>query len=260
MKRYSITGSRFLSAALILCLLLLSSSCAFLNGVLDDLVGGRGAQYTLMIYYDYYGAYFAPGYDRIILWVMPLDSDGEVMEDPGDPEGPPLRKEIHVYERYGSVSSELQSRDYALLAFCDENMDGFLNLLESYTIYEGESLASGVMDRIELDRSLQVNVSFGDEHEWHAVVIRYPAEGQTINGYFTAEGGFITDEIVRIDMNVDGSKQGEAFLYHDHNYWEYPVNVYTLDPGAYHTLGAIAFDQYSNEVDQYMTSFYLQSR
>jgi hypothetical protein len=260
MKRDGITGLSLLSAALILCLLLFCSSCAFLSGVLDDLMGGRGAQYTLTIYYTYYGSYFTPGYSQIVFWVMPLDADGEVMEDPGDPGGPPVRKEINVYERSGRVSSELQSRDYALLAFCDENMDGLLNLFESYTIYEGESLASAVMDRIELDRSLQVNVSFGDEYEWHAVVIRYPSEGQTINGYFTAEGGFFTDDIKKIDVHVDGSKQGEASLYPDHSYWKYPVNVYTLDAGASHSLEAIAFDQYSNEIDRYITMFFLQSK
>jgi len=250
-----------LSVALLVCLLLLTSSCAFLHGVLDDLLGGRSYQeYTLIIHYDYYGDYFNPGYSRIIIWVMPLDEKGDVIKDPNDPEGPPLRKELHADDPYGMISADLESREYALLAFHDENGDGQLNLYEFYTIYEGESFASGVMDRIELSSNITVTVRFDDSQEFHAVVIRFPSEGEPINGNFIAKGGFITDAVDRIEVYINTAYQGDAIISHDYNYWEFPVNISPLAVGSYHSLGAKAYDQDGYEIDQYWVNFYLQSK
>jgi hypothetical protein len=234
------------------------TSCGFIDDILGNLSGnGINPSFSLTIHYDYYGNRFVGPGSPIIFWVMPLDENEEVKEDPYIPDGPPLRDELYVDEYYGTLSIVLNIGDYAILAFTDEDGNGNLDLLEHYVVYNGKSIANGWLDKIKLTGSRTVDVSFGDEYEWHAVFIRYPLEIDLITGDFLSHGGFIAQGVTRISVSIDGVHDGDANIHFDKDFWEYPVKVSGLIRDTWHTL-SINAEMSGTPIDSYSVQFYLQ--
>jgi hypothetical protein len=233
------------------------SGCAFLDGLLEEVFGADSTHYTLSIDYDYQGSVTISGGSPIIFWVMPLDKNDEVMVDPDDPDGPPKRKEYYSSMSTGTISCGLQGGKYGVLAFVDENGDGSINLMEYYVLYDGAAIADSWWEKIYLNNNQQIDMWFDDSYEWHAVFIRYPLEGQQVFGNFWSDGGFISDQISDIVVYLDGSNQGYANIFYDDDYWNFYVDVRSLEPGKNYTLTAVAKDMYSNPFDSYSVNFYL---
>jgi len=237
-----------LAIGLIAVMCTVFTSC---GAILYDLIEGRGNKsetiYTLTIIFDY------QGYKPIRFWIMLLDQNGEPMQDQENPGGPPLRKQIKAYFPYGNISIDLESGEYAVLAFVDYNDNGDLDLLESYVIYDSHSMAEEWLDKISLFNDESIYIDFDDSFEWHIVYIRYPFEGETIGSNFWADGIFITDEIKRIEMLIDYEPKGSADI--DYDYWEFYVDVSSLVNGA-HLLSARAFNEF-NQIDEYVVNFNL---
>jgi hypothetical protein len=246
------------------CALVFSlTSCAFVEDLLGDLFTSHVvAVNTLTIEYDYYGSAFSPGLSQIIFWVMPLDNNNEVMEDPDDPGGPPLRRELYAFDTYGTTCTDLESRKYLLLAFLDEHGDGYLSLHESYVIYDDKSLESGLMDKINLNEDKSVYVGFDDRYVWRAVFITNPSDGDYVqyeSGSFLIQGGILHDGITTIEVWDDSNNihLGNAWIDHSNNYWHFPVS--TLLPDSWYVLRVAAYDLYVNFVDEHKIIFYLQN-
>ena len=248
---------------ILLAIVLIAGMCIVFTScgaILYDLIEGRGNKgetiYTLTINFDYQGYKPVDIYSPIRFWIMPLDQNGEPMQDPENPGGPPLRKQIKAYSPYGNISIDLESGEYAVLAFVDYNDNGDLDLLESYVIYDGHSMAEEWLDKIFLFNDESIYIGFDDLFEWHIVYIRYPFEGDTIGSDFWADGIFITDEIKRIEIWIDDSiYQGDATIYYNEDRWEVYVDVSSLFADA-HFLCARAFDEF-NPIDEYVVSFNL---
>ena len=232
------------------------SSCAFLGGLLDEVCGGDSTHYTLSIIYDYQGSVMISGGSPIIFWVMPLDTNDEVIEDPDDPDGPPKRHEYYSSMSTGTISCGLKGGKYGVLAFVDENGDGNLSIMEYYVLFDGASIAHTWFEKINLTSNQQINMWFDDSYEWHAVFIRHPYEGEPVDGNFWADGGFISDQIANIAVYIDVSPLGDANIFHYDDYWNFFVDVGTLNPGKMYTLTVVAEDIISNPLDQYSVNFY----
>jgi hypothetical protein len=237
---------------------LLFASCGFINGLLDGMSGNwtGNPEYTLSIEYEYQGVFPVRTGSPIIFWVMPLDSSGKVQEDPDDPGGSPLRKELYAYEPYGMISDDIESGDYALLAFVDDNGDGSLNLGDSYVLYDDRSIADSSFDTIEIFGNFSMYVWFGDTYTWHAVFIREPREDQTMYESFWSHGGFFGNEISEIDVQVDNGSWFPASVDHENDYWQFFVDVTQLSPGIYHDLTVAAKDTLGNTIDSSSVHFY----
>lgn len=234
------------------------TSCGFINGLLDGMSGNglKNPVYTLSVDYEYHGGAAVGIGSPIIFWVMPLDSNGEVQDDPNDPDGSPLRKELYAYEPYGTITSDIERGDYALLVFADDNGDGSLNLGDTYVVYDGRSIADSSLDRIEILGNRFVYVWFDDSYTWHAVFIREPQEYQIVYESFWSHGGFFGDEISEVAVQVDNGSWFPASVDHENGYWQFFVDVTPLSPGIYHDLTVVAKDMFSNVIDSFSVQFY----
>ena len=245
---------------ILLAIVLIAGMCTVFTScgaILYDLIEGRGNKgetiYTLTI--NYQGDKPVDIYSPIIFWIMPLDQNGEPMQDPENTGGPPLRKQIKAYSPYENISIDLESGEYAVLAFVDYNDNGDLDLLESYVIYDSHSMAEEWLDKISLFNDESIFIGFEDSFEWHIVYIRYPFEGDTIGSNFWVDGIFITDVIKRIEIWIDYEPKGYADI--DCDYWEFYVDVSSLSTGA-HLLSARAFNEF-NQIDEYVVNFNFQA-
>jgi hypothetical protein len=250
MKRISLILVSFLT-------ILSITSCGFIEGLLGGMNGNglKSSTYTLSIDYEYQGSEIVEIDSPIIFWVMPLDDNGEVQEDPYDPDGPPLRKELYAYTSYGTLSAEIEKGDYAVLAFVDDNGDGNLNLGDFYVVYDRRSIADIFLDRIELYGNRFVYVGFNDYYSWHAVFIREPQESQIVYDSFWAHGGFLGAEVSEVLVHVEGGPEYPASIDHDKGYWQFFVDKKLLNTGN-NKLTVVAKDTSGNTIDSYSVQFY----
>ena len=233
------------------------SSCAFIGDFLDEMFGSSSINYSLTVDFEYHGPETIYAGSPIIFWIMPLDENGDMMDDPYNPDGPPLREELYVFVGAGSVSTTLKGRDYGILAYVDANGDGNLNLLEHYVIYDGISVVYEQFDKIDLSNQQSIYVWFDDTYEWHAVFTRSPREGDHVPGNFWAHGGFLSGQINKIEVYVQGSYRGPATIDYIHNYWQFLVDTGSLTPGGPYELKAVALDVIGGFIDEFKVNFYL---
>jgi len=234
------------------------TSCGFIDELLGGMSGNglKSPTYTLSIGYEYQGNEIAGIGSPIIFWVMPLDNSGEVQDDPYNPDGPPLRKELYAYAPYGTLSAEIEQGDYAILAFVDDNGDGSLNLGDFYVVYDRRSIADISMDKVELFGNRSVYVWFDDSYSWHAVFIREPRESQIVYDSFWAHGGFLGVEVSEVLVHIEGGPGYPASIDHENGYWQFFVDVTPLSSGKYHDLTVVARDSSGNTIDSYSVQFY----
>jgi hypothetical protein len=191
--------ARFLAfCALLSGASLLLGSCGAIKTLLPGDSKGLGDpfEYALTIQYERSGMYITgtgvP--DSVVFWVMPLDDNGEVTEDPENPDGPPMRYELVGTGDTGSVSAVVPYDEYAILAYIDGDGDGALELGERYEIYDNRTMRDGAFDRVLVDEDTSVDFVLDMLAYWHAVYIYTPRENGAVSCDFTAQFGALVKD------------------------------------------------------------------
>jgi hypothetical protein len=242
--------------AFLLAASLLFGSCSVIDALLPGDSKGLGDpfEYPLTIQYERSGMYItgivAP--DSVVFWVMPLGADGEVIEDPENPDGPPLRYELIGTGGAGSVSAVVPFEEYAILAYIDSDGDGALELGESYEIYDDHSLRDGAFDRVLVDEPKTVDFVLDMLDNWQAVYIYSPREGDIVSGDFTALFGTLVKDNPNLRVYLN-SNQIPFDFDEQNSLWYAPVNESQLQASNY--LRVELYDQGGAFIDEDQVSF-----
>ena len=246
--RFCITLPTVLRCAVICVIAGLLTSCGFIGDLFE---GGRGLgenfQYQLTINYSYNGGNVISVVRPIFFWVMPLDKNGDVMQDPENPEGPPLSEELISVTPSGSVSVVVSKGDYGVLAFVDESGTGDFWIGNSYALYKNRSLADITFDPIDMSADRAISFQFDDSYEFHHIFITSPKEGETVEvpgSSMKLTGGLLNTGIVGdIDITVNGIPTLPAYLSPSGDSWDANISVASLNIPGSNFITADAFFQ-----------------
>jgi hypothetical protein len=255
-------GKRTCAEVLTCCVLLagaalLLGSCGAINSLLSGDGKGLGDpfEYLLTIRYERSGMYITQTGipNSVVFWVMPLDDNGEPMDDPENPDGPPLRYELVGSGDTGTVSASVPDDEYAILAFVDGDGDGALEISEPYEIYDNCSMRDGTFQKVRVDEAKTVDFVLDMLVDWHVVNIYYPRDGGTVNGDFHAL--FDALEKDNPNMRVYLNSTEIPFSYSDQNrVWYAPVYASQLSVNNNYLRVAL-YDQGGYYIDGDEVSF-----
>ncbi len=269
-------------------LLLGISSCGFVGALFgsggDD---GTGTSdfYTLTINYNYWGTTATVSVNSpIVFWIMPLDENGNIIDDTSSPDGGPTREVEEAYIQKGSLSITLATGTYAILAFHDSiNKNAMPDLREPYVLYNDRYFADSTVtpytdsngtdqyfvnphwDTITLsDHDENIYIGFGNEgqkYEWHAVYIAKPDDGDYLddgnyikNKFFDVVGGFFDGSGIILEIKIDGITVSGSFnINSDTKVWYKGIDASDFTDGL-HTLTVNLFYQDGGS-DTYSVSF-----
>lgn len=244
---------------------LLLTSCGFIGDLFKGDRGlGENFQYKLTIDYLYKGGNIISEVHPVFFWVMPLDENGEVMQDPENPEGPPLAEVLISTKPSGSVSVVVPRGDYGVLAFVDEYGAGDLWIGDSCVIYDNRPLADGIFDPIEMSADRAISLQFDDSYEFHHIYITSPVEGETVNvlgSSMKLMGWLLNTEIIGdINITVNGVPSLPAYVSPSENLWEAIISATSLFIPGFNTITADASFQGSPGpyFDSFTVNFYCQ--
>ncbi len=259
------------------------SSCGFVGALFgsggDD---GSGASdyYTLTINYNYWGTTEAVSSDSpIVFWIMPLDENGNIIEDTSNPDGGPAREVEEAYIPKSSLSVTLATGTYAVLAFHDSvNKNSMPDLREPYVLYNDRYFADSTVtpytdtsgatqyfinphwDTITLsDHDENIYIGFGNEgqkYEWHTVYIAKPDDGDYINTqFFTVAGGLFGGQDTTLQVEVDGTPiAGSVTINDTGETWYAQINTFYF-PDQTHSLRVKALGRSGEVFDSYTIGF-----
>ncbi len=275
MKYRKLFNILFISVVLALFSFVLSS-CEFIYDIfgINKGDGNNVKKYTLNINFNYYGS-DAVQYDSpLVIWVMPLDSNGDVII--GD-DGKPQREILTSDKPDGLLSIDLEEGSYTILAFIDKNNnlwpDGSppssgTTTGEHYIIYDNYDLWSGGYTAIDVNSNQDVTLDFGDDYDWHYVRIISPGDGESIsNTWLDAYGDLIfMNNYTDIKYNLYSEDQ-VVYVYEADQYvdsldfekgeWGTGIDLNGLYAGNY-TLKVYAVDSNGNYIDVVSVTFYYE--
>jgi len=250
-------------------------SCGFIGGIFsgdegsDE--GGGGEEngdgdeevtYELTIYYRYMGvdASLVSTSRPLVFFIMPVNEDGEIEEDPFDP----VVKNGYIPS--GSVKAEVGEGSYGLFLFDDADSSGYPSYLEKYVIYYGYAQSDTAFDSVYIDSNQSVFIEMNDDFVWRRVYIVSPRSGEIMESDFFVYGGISEEEgsssVESVSLDIDGSERGWAQVDWENDTWMYPAennlfNEIELEEyeNGWHTLTAFAWDASGEQIDSYSISF-----
>ncbi len=257
------------------------SSCGFVGALFGGGGNGSGTSdyYALTIDYSYWGRSAVSVGSPIVFWIMPLDENGNIIQDTDNPDGGPVREVREAYIPTGSLSMTLATGSYIVLAFHDSlNKNDMPDLREPYVLYNDRYFADSTVtpyrdsngvtqyfvdphwDTVDLnDHDERIYLGFGNQgqkFEWHAVYIASPDDGDYIDAqFFTVAGGLFGDWNTTLEVEVDGAPiPGSVTMNDTGDTWYARINTFDF-PDQTHGLRVKALDQSGEVFDSYTIGF-----